>query len=49
MQVLGDDGLIEPEFLFKIRLVGGIDISCGVKQDIDDVAWNDAQQHKDDD
>ena len=49
VQVLHGDRLIEPEFLLQMRLVGRIDIARGIKQDIDDVARHDTQQHKDDD
>ena len=49
VQILQRDRLIEAEFLLQMRLVGGIDIAGGVKQDIDDVAGHDTQQHEDDD
>ena len=49
MQILRDDRLIEAEITLQICLVGRIDISRRVEQDIDDVTRNDAQQHKDDD
>jgi hypothetical protein len=45
---LHDNRLIQPEFLFQIGLIGGIDETRGVEQDVDDVAGNDAQQHKND-
>ena len=49
IQILHHDRLIEAQLLFKIGLVRGIDEACSVEQDVDDVAGNDAQQHKDDD
>jgi hypothetical protein len=49
VQILHVDREIEAQFLFQIRLVGGIDEACGVEQDIDDVAGDDAQQHENDD
>src|SRR6266852_1233167 len=49
VQILHDDRLIEPEFAFQIGLVGRVDISGGGKQDVDDIAGYDPQQHKDDD
>jgi hypothetical protein len=49
VQILHDDRLIEPEFSLQIGLVGLVDESGGVKQDVDDIAGHDAQQHKDDD
>src|SRR5882672_4984474 len=49
MQILHDDRLIEPEFSFQIGFVGRVDISGGGKQDVDNIARDDAQQEKDDD
>src|SRR4029078_11993864 len=40
---------VETKFLFQIGLVGGINESGGVQQDVDDVAGHAAQQHEDDD
>src|SRR5882672_3354423 len=49
MQILHDDRLIEPEFSFQIGFVGRVDVSGSGKQDVDNIARDDAQQEKDDD
>src|SRR6185369_5949996 len=49
VQILLPYRQVEAEFLFQIGLVGGIDESGGIEQDVDDVAGNDAQQHEDND
>ncbi len=49
VQILDHQRLIDAELALQIGLVGGIDETGGVEQDVDDVAGHDPQQDEDDD